>query len=136
MSIAEPGYYSVFLKDYKVRAELTATERAGLHRYTFPQSEQAWLILDLSHGYQNVLTSTVYTAELEPNRSRHSRRWSRHAGLGKQPPLLLLLQVSRRPERIVFYSNDKDPSRWTTSTSKRTRGLEPESASCTFKTTR
>ncbi len=28
----EPGYYSVMLKDYKVRAELTATERTGLHR--------------------------------------------------------------------------------------------------------
>ena len=32
---AEPGFYSVLLKDYGIRAELTATERAGLHRYTF-----------------------------------------------------------------------------------------------------
>ncbi len=47
----EPGYYSVLLKDYKVQAELTATERTGLHRYTFPASDKAYLILDLQHGY-------------------------------------------------------------------------------------
>ncbi|MCK5345060.1 MAG: glycoside hydrolase family 92 protein, partial [Candidatus Heimdallarchaeota archaeon] len=33
---ASPGYYSVLLKDYNVKAELTSTQRAGFHRYTFP----------------------------------------------------------------------------------------------------
>lgn len=47
----EPGYYSVHLSDYKVRAELTATERAGFHRYTFPQSDLSHFILDLEHAY-------------------------------------------------------------------------------------
>jgi len=48
---AEPGYYSVMLKDYGIRAEMTATERAGIHRYTFPASGSSHFILDLSHGY-------------------------------------------------------------------------------------
>ncbi len=47
--IAEPGYYSVILKDYNIRAELTATERAGLHKYTFPKSDSSHFILDLYH---------------------------------------------------------------------------------------
>lgn len=47
---AEPGYYSVMLKDYGIRAEMTATERAGIHRYTFP-SGGGHFIVDLSHGY-------------------------------------------------------------------------------------
>ncbi len=47
--IAEPGYYSVLLKDYNIRAELTATERAGLHKYTFPKSDSSHFILDLYH---------------------------------------------------------------------------------------
>jgi predicted alpha-1,2-mannosidase len=47
--VAEPGYYSVFLKDYGIRAELTATERVGFHRYTFPASDHANLIFDLGH---------------------------------------------------------------------------------------
>ena len=37
---ATPGYYSVLLKDYGIRAELTATQRAGLHRYSFPAGQQ------------------------------------------------------------------------------------------------
>ncbi|MCA9237159.1 MAG: GH92 family glycosyl hydrolase [Planctomycetales bacterium] len=45
--IAEPGYYSVRLKDYDIRAELTATSRVGLHRYTYPATEQARLILNI-----------------------------------------------------------------------------------------
>ncbi len=45
-----PGYYSVKLKDYAVNAELTLTERAGFHRYTFPKSEAAHIILDAGHG--------------------------------------------------------------------------------------
>lgn len=45
--VAQPGYYSVLLKDYGVRAELTATKRVGFHRYTFPASEQANLIFNV-----------------------------------------------------------------------------------------
>ena len=48
---AVPGYYSVLLKDYGVRAELTTTERAGIHRYTFPERDTGHFILDLDHGY-------------------------------------------------------------------------------------
>jgi len=44
---AEPGYYSVKLDDDNVFAELTATKRVGFHRYTFPQSDEANIILDL-----------------------------------------------------------------------------------------
>ena len=46
---AEPGYYSVFLKDYGIKAELTATERVGFHRYTFPETNEAHLIIDIGH---------------------------------------------------------------------------------------
>lgn len=51
--IAEPGYYSVRLRDYDIRAELSATERAGIHRYTFPRSDSSHFILDLLHAYGN-----------------------------------------------------------------------------------
>ncbi len=47
--VAVPGYYAVALTDAGVRAELTATERVGLHRYTFPASESAFFVLDLAH---------------------------------------------------------------------------------------
>lgn len=50
---AEPGYYSVFLDRYQVKAELTATKRAALHRYTFPASDKAGFILDLDYSVQH-----------------------------------------------------------------------------------
>jgi|WetSurMetagenome_2_1015567.scaffolds.fasta_scaffold28267_2 predicted alpha-1,2-mannosidase len=51
--IATPGYYSVILKDYKIKAELTSTRRAGFHRYTFPKAENSRIILDLGHQIGN-----------------------------------------------------------------------------------
>ncbi|MBU1098728.1 MAG: GH92 family glycosyl hydrolase [Bacteroidetes bacterium] len=47
---AEPGYYSVELDDYDISAELTATERVGLHKYTYNKSNNAAIIIDLAHG--------------------------------------------------------------------------------------
>ena len=44
---AEPGYYSVILKNNGVKAELTVTERAGLHRYSFPEEGEKNLIINL-----------------------------------------------------------------------------------------
>lgn len=46
---ASPGYYAVKLDDDNILVELTATERAGLHRYTFPATQQANIIIDLTH---------------------------------------------------------------------------------------
>jgi predicted alpha-1,2-mannosidase len=47
---ASPGYYAVMLKDYGIKAELTATERAGFHRYTFPEASNAHIIIDVTHS--------------------------------------------------------------------------------------
>ncbi len=55
---AGPGYYSVELKDYGIRAELTATKRAGVHRYTYPEADVAGILIDLTHtihGHANPL---------------------------------------------------------------------------------
>lgn len=49
--MAEPGYYSVCLHTFGIRAELTATERSGFHKYTFPKSDTSHFIVDLAHGY-------------------------------------------------------------------------------------
>ena len=52
--IAQPGYYSVMLEDDKIKAEMTASERVGIHRYTFPQnSSKGNIVMDLSYGIYN-----------------------------------------------------------------------------------
>lgn len=44
---AQPGYYAVTLDDHDVRAELTASPRVGMHRYTFPAGKPAHVVVDL-----------------------------------------------------------------------------------------
>lgn len=55
-----PGYYEVKLQDYGILAQLTTTQRVGVHRYTFP-SEQAQFILDLGHGIYNYEGKTLWS---------------------------------------------------------------------------
>ncbi|HEU4635491.1 MAG TPA: GH92 family glycosyl hydrolase, partial [Edaphobacter sp.] len=50
---ASPGYYAVTLDDYKVRAELTATARVGVHRYTFPEGKPQHILMDLRSSIYN-----------------------------------------------------------------------------------
>jgi putative alpha-1,2-mannosidase len=47
---ASPGYYAIMLKRFGIKAELTATLRCGLHRYTFPASEKAIIRFDLAYN--------------------------------------------------------------------------------------
>ena len=47
--IANSGYYSVLLKDYNIRTELTATKRVAFHRYTFPKTDQAHILFDIGN---------------------------------------------------------------------------------------
>ena len=60
---ASPGYYTVTLNDTGIKAELTATQRVGVHKYTYPKGSDQRIILDLLHGLYNydgkVLWSTL-----------------------------------------------------------------------------
>ena len=60
--IAKPGYYSVFLDDYKIKAELTTSRRVGFHRYTFGSDESANLVIDLNHS---VKTDSILNGRFE-----------------------------------------------------------------------
>lgn len=47
---ASPGFYSVRLDDQDINVELTATRRVGVHRYMFPRTDSALVLVDLKHG--------------------------------------------------------------------------------------
>lgn len=48
--VSVPGYYSIPLTRYGIKAEMTATNRVGLHRYTFPESDSSAVVIDLQNG--------------------------------------------------------------------------------------
>lgn len=58
---AQAGYYKVKLDDDNITAELTTTNRVGMHQYTFPKSDQSHIILDLMAGIYNYDDKTVWT---------------------------------------------------------------------------
>lgn len=74
---ARPGYYSVRLDDDNIFAELTTTNRVGFHRYTFPKSDRANIILDLVHrdrvleSYLQIIDNTHVTG------FRRSEAWAK-----------------------------------------------------------
>ena len=57
-----PGYYEVMLDDYNVKAQLTATQRVGVHKYTFPKGGDGRVILDLNHGIYNYDGKTLWAS--------------------------------------------------------------------------
>ena len=59
--VAEAGYYKVKLDDQGIVAELTASQRVGFHRYTFPKSDASHIILDLTAGIYNYEDKVVWT---------------------------------------------------------------------------
>lgn len=74
--VAQPGYYSVHLDRYGILAELTSTCRAALHRWTFPASDSAGMVLDLDYCIQEQTTMEM-SVEVEGDtiRAFHRDRW-------------------------------------------------------------
>ncbi len=73
---ASPGYYKTKLDKYNIDVELTATARVGVHRYTYPSTKQANIIIDLKH-FDTVLDSWVEVVNDHEIRGfRESKSWA------------------------------------------------------------
>lgn len=57
---AAPGYYEVTLADYGIRAQFTATQRSGIHKYTFPEGKDGHIVIDLDRGIYNYDGKTLW----------------------------------------------------------------------------
>lgn len=78
---ATPGYYAVTLSDAKVRAEMTAGTRIGIHRYTFQPGDAAHLVLDLRSSLYNYPGKILWSSlRLHPDGTitgtRETRGWA------------------------------------------------------------
>jgi predicted alpha-1,2-mannosidase len=74
---AEPGYYRVTLEETGIQAELTATLRTGWHRYTFPASESAQVLVDLEHRDAVIESSLRLVDDRTVEGTRRSKAWAR-----------------------------------------------------------
>jgi predicted alpha-1,2-mannosidase len=102
--VAQPGYYSVLLRDYDIRAELSATERAGIHKYTFPENSASHFLVDLAHKYgspDRILWSKVRVVGNDTIvGGRSTNGWAP----GRQ--IYFAMKFSKPFEKIEVFSND------------------------------
>lgn len=73
---AAPGYYSVQLSESGIQAELSATLRTGIHRYTFPKGKTAGILLDLEHRDLVLDAGITIKSDTEIEGFRISRAWA------------------------------------------------------------
>ena len=95
---ASAGYYSVFLKKHGIKAELTATQTVGFHRYTFPKSDSANIIIDLLHGldrHRTWLTERVLDSEIEIVNDSTIRGFRHSSGWSNMQKLYFTIQFSK-----------------------------------------
>jgi predicted alpha-1,2-mannosidase len=105
---AGPGYYAVTLEDAHVRVELTASERVGVHRYTFAADAKRHLLLDLRSSIYNypgkVLWSRLRVREDGTvTGMRETRGWAP----GRQ--LYFAIRFSSAMSGHALYNREEDP---------------------------
>ncbi|MET0393271.1 MAG: GH92 family glycosyl hydrolase [Chitinophagaceae bacterium] len=116
---AVPGYYSVLLKRYGIKAELTATERVGFHQYTFPASDSAKLIIDLESGIGWDAPEWGFIKQVDDTTItgiRHSKGWAKDQRI-------MFTAVFSKPIRsfMVYDSTVLKPGK--TATGRKIRGV-------------
>jgi predicted alpha-1,2-mannosidase len=78
---ATPGYYSVMLDDYQIKAEATVATHSGIMRFTFPENDQSRIQIDLAHRldgtsvHQTIKVVNDHTIEGEIDCTKDSGGW-------------------------------------------------------------
>lgn len=86
---SSPGYYSVYLDDYKTRVEMTATTWTGIFRFTFPATTKANVLLDLGRLGGDIEVVGDNMVRGQAARGRGARRPGMYA------PLYFVAEFSR-----------------------------------------
>lgn len=100
---ASPGYYSVDLLDYGIKAELTATERTGIHKYTFPQDDHSQIHIDLGYSL-NWDSPTETHINVVDNTTIEGYRKS--TGWAKDQRVYFVIKLSKPFETYEMFKND------------------------------
>jgi alpha-1,2-mannosidase, putative len=105
---AEPGYYAVTLEDARVRAELTASERVGVHRYTFPADAKRHLLLDLRSSIYNYPGKVLWSrVRIRKDGTVTGMRETRGWAPGRQ--LYFAICFSAQTTGHALYNREEDP---------------------------
>jgi predicted alpha-1,2-mannosidase len=105
---AEPGYYSVFLEDPGIKAELTASERVGVHRYTFAHNVNRHLLLDLRSSIYSYPGKVLWSRiRVRKDGTVTGMRETRGWAPGRQ--LYYAMRFSEPMTGHALYNKEEDP---------------------------
>ncbi len=105
---AEPGYYAVTLDDAHVRAELTASERVGVHRYTFAGDAKRHLLLDLRSSIYNYPGKVLWSrVRIRKDGTVTGMRETRGWAPGRQ--LYFAIRFSAAMSGHALYNREENP---------------------------
>lgn len=105
---AEPGYYAVTLQDSAVRAELTASERVGVHRYTFEGQSKRNVLLDLRSSIYNYPGKVLWSRiRIRKDGTVTGMRETRGWAPGRQ--LYFAMRFSANIADHALYNHEEDP---------------------------
>lgn len=110
---ANIGKYSVYMTDTDILAEITATRRAAIQRYTFPSCEDARIMVDLfaPNEYPHNLTDAVIVKEDDDEISGYARYHNSFTGytLEQEYTVYFVLQFSKPFKSMNGWINDIEP---------------------------
>ena len=103
---ASAGFYEVRLQDDEIKAELTTTLRTGIHRYTFPTTNQANIILDLIHRDRRLNSQLVIIDSVTVGGYRMSEAWA------KNQEVYFVMRFSKpfKKTEFIFQNSFREPA--------------------------
>lgn len=105
---AHPGYYAVTLDDYGVKAELTATPRVGVSRFSFPAGKPAHLLLDMRSSIYNYPGKVLWSrVRIRPDGTVTGMRETRGWAPGRQ--LYFAMRFSAPLTEHALYDKEPEP---------------------------
>ncbi len=105
---ATPGYYSMFLEDHAIHAEVTATLRTAFHRYTFKEGDDQSMIIDLGYTV-NWDETTESKIDVEDKFTVSGYRYSK--GWAKNQKVFFVMKFSKSINAHDLYVDHKKVSK-------------------------
>ena len=97
---ASPGYYEVFLEDDGIKAQMTTSERAGIHQYTFTrEKDKKFILIDFDHRDDLIFAEYILDGKKHISGQRTSKSWA------DEQHFYFDLEFSIEPSKIIRVKN-------------------------------
>lgn len=115
--ILHPGYYSVLLKEYGIKAEVTSTKRVSFHRYTFPEGKESHILFDIgnkqgeSGNVKDALVTLTADGHIEGFVETYPEYVKKYQ-TGASVKMFFCSEISKKPESYgIFHGSVTEPGK-------------------------